>query len=78
MKDRGFTHNLSKYTVPTSFVGVVTPTGMQAVYQSHCKLLQLPFLVIGQALGKLQGKVVRHSEEVGWWRNLMVECVTLF
>ena len=32
----------------------------------------------GQALGKLQGKVVTHSEEVGWWSTLMVECVTLF
>ena len=30
------------------------------------------------ALGKLQGKVVTHAEEVGWWRILMVECVTLF
>ena len=35
-------------------------------------------LLFGQALGKLQGKVVTHSEEVGWWRTLMVECVTLF
>ena len=23
-------------------------------------------------------KVVTHSEEVEWWRTLMVECVTLF
>ena len=38
----------------------------------------LPWLSFGQALGKLQGKVVTHSEEVGWWRTLMVECVTLF
>ena len=30
------------------------------------------------ALGKLQGKTVTHSEEVGWWRTLMVECGTLF
>ena len=36
----------------------------------------LPSLSFGQALGKLQGKVVTHSEEVGWWRTLMVECVT--
>ena len=35
-------------------------------------------LPLGQALGKLQGKVVTHSEEVGWWRTLMVECATLF
>ena len=26
-------------------------------------------------LGMLQGKVVTHSEEVGWWRTLVVECV---
>ena len=38
----------------------------------------LPLLTLGQALGKLQGKVVTHSEEVGSWRTLMVECVTLF
>ena len=38
----------------------------------------LPLLSFGQALGKLQGKVVTHSEEVGWWRTLMVECLTLF
>ena len=38
----------------------------------------LPSLSFGQALGKLQGKVVTHFEEVGWWRTLMVECVTLF
>ena len=38
----------------------------------------LPLMSFGQALGKLQGKVVTHSEEVGWWRTLMVECVTLF
>ena len=38
----------------------------------------LPLLSFGQALGKLQGKVVTHSEEVGWWRTLMVEFVTLF
>ena len=29
----------------------------------------LPSLSFGQALGKLQGKVVTHSEEVGWWRT---------
>ena len=38
----------------------------------------LPSMSFEQALGKLQGKVVTHSEEVGWWRTLMVECVTLF
>ena len=38
----------------------------------------LPSMSFGQAPGKLQGKVVTHSEEVGWWRTLMVECVTLF
>ena len=38
----------------------------------------LPLFSFGQALGKLQGKVVTHFEEVGWWRTLMVECVTLF
>ena len=38
----------------------------------------LPSMSFGQALDKLQGKVVTHSEEVGWWRTLMVECVTLF
>ena len=38
----------------------------------------LPSLSFGQALGKLQGKVDTHSEGVGWWRTLMVECVTLF
>ena len=38
----------------------------------------LPLLSFRQALGKLQGKVVTHSEEVGWVRTLMVECVTLF
>ena len=38
----------------------------------------LPLLSFGQALGKVQGKEVIHSEEVGWWRTLMVECVTLF
>ena len=42
---------------------------------SYCSL---PSLSFGQALGKLQGKVVTQSEEVGWWRTLMVECVTLF
>ena len=42
---------------------------------NYCSLHSLSF---GQALGKLQGKVVTHSEEVGWWRTLMVECVTLF
>ena len=36
----------------------------------------LPLLTFGQALGKLQGKLVTHSEEVGWWITLMVECVT--
>ena len=44
----------------------------------HCKLLQLTFDVIGHALGKLQGKGVTDSEEVGWWRTLMVECVTRY
>ena len=38
----------------------------------------LPSLSFGQILGKLQGKVVTHFEEVGWWRTLMVECGTLF
>ena len=45
----------------------------------HCKLLQLkPSMSFGQALGKLQRKVVTHSEEVGWWRTWMGEYVTLF
>ena len=26
-------------------------------------------------LDKLQGQVVTHSQEVEWWRILMVECV---
>ena len=42
------------------------------------KYCSLPSLSFGQALGKLQGKVVTHFEEAGWWSTLMVECVTLF
>ena len=42
---------------------------------NYCSLSSCSF---GQALDKLQGKVVTHSEEVGWWRTLMVEYVTLF
>ena len=41
---------------------------------NYCSLSSCLF---GQTLNKLQGKVVTHSEEVGWWRTLMVECVTL-
>ena len=33
---------------------------------SFCSLRSMSF---GQAVGKLQGKVVTHSGEVGWWRN---------
>ena len=54
------------------FQSEVEPAGAIANYYS------LPPLSFGQGLGKLQGKVVTHSEEVGWWRTLMVECVTLF
>ena len=28
-------------------------------------------------LDKLQGQVVTHSQEVEWWRIIMVECVNL-
>ena len=28
-------------------------------------------------LSKPQGKVVTHSQELVWWRILMVECVTI-
>ena len=38
----------------------------------------LPSFSFGHALGKLQGKVLTHSEKVGWWRTLMVECVSIF
>ena len=38
----------------------------------------LPSLLFGQTLGKLQGKGFTNSGEVGCWRTLMVECVTLF
>ena len=27
---------------------------------------------------KLYGNAVTHSEDVGWWRTLIMECVTLF
>ena len=43
-------------------------------YSSHCILLQL---TLGR-LGKLHGKAQPHSEEVEWWRTLMVECVRIF
>ena len=31
--------------------------------------------LFGMILDKLQGQVVTHSQEVEWWRILMVECV---
>ena len=42
----------------------------------HCKLLQLTLVFIW-ALGKLQGKVVTHSEKLEWWIITMVDCVTI-
>ena len=38
----------------------------------------LPLFSFGHALGKLQGKVLTHSKKVGWWKTLMVECVSIF
>ena len=60
--------------------GVIWPGHKPALVTlplSIANFCSLP-LLFGQALGKLQGKMVTHSEEVGWWRTLMVECVTLF
>ena len=37
-----------------------------------------PSFSFGQALGKLKGKVLTHSKKVGWWKSLMVECVSIF
>ena len=42
------------------------------------KYYRLSSCSFGQALKNMQGKVVTHSEEVRWWRTLMVECVTFF
>ena len=52
--------------------------GTQQLTPIIANYCSLPSLSFGQALGKLQGKVVTHSEEVGWWRALMVEYVTPF
>ena len=38
----------------------------------------LPSFSFDHALGKLQGKVLTHSEKVGWWKSLMLEYVSLF
>ena len=58
------------------YFGVEEVTTMPNVgIANYCSL---PSLTFGQALGKLQGKVVTHSEEVGWWRTWMGECLTLF
>ena len=35
----------------------------------------LPSFLFGLALGRLQGKVLTHSEKVGWWKTLKMECV---
>ena len=45
------------------------------VIANYCSF---PSFSFGQALGKLQGKVLTHSEKVGWWKSLMVECVSIF
>ena len=43
--------------------------GSYLICRTIANFCSLPSLSFGQALGKLQGKVVTHSEEVGWWRT---------
>ena len=39
---------------------------------TNANYCNLPSFSFGQALGKLQGKVLTHSENVGWWKTLMM------
>ena len=55
---------------PTIFWG----GGIMNPSPTHCILLQLTL----SRLGKLHGKAQPHSEEVEWWRTLMVECVRIY
>ena len=51
---------------------------VQQLIQVIANYCSLPLFSFGHALGKLQGKVLTHSEKVGWWKTLMVECVSIF
>ena len=54
---------------------IFPPTEPLWAIANYCSL---PSFSFGHTLGKLQGKVLAHSEKVGWWKTLMVECVSIF
>ena len=75
---RKFEKNIHSFLTKLNIRLVKTNTSLISVVHVIANFCSWPLLSFGQAPGKLQGKVVTHSEEVGWWRTLMVECVTLF
>ena len=62
-------------SLPLLTFALEKPCGIGCPIANFCSLHLFSF---GQALGKLQGKVLTHSEKVGWWKSLMVECVSIF